>query len=173
MPRPANDPRARRLLAVDSAANYLLGLPLLVAPEPTARLLGLPATGNGFYPRVLGGVLTGIATALAVERQRRQSDLVGLGTGGAIAVNTLGGGAVALWLATADADRLPRRGRVLLGGVVATVLAIGGLEAWAAVTVGGGLRSFRRGVGRGLIANEGRDVAAGDRHVHDVQPPAG
>ncbi len=122
----------RRLLAIDSAANYLLGIPLLLAPERTARLMALPDSGNGFYPRVLGGVLTGIATALLIERGRGASGPVGLGTGGAIAINTLGGGAVAAWLATAEADRLPKRGKALLCGVSASVLGIGAVEAWTA-----------------------------------------
>ena len=129
------------MLALDSAANFLLGLPLLVAPGRTARALALPNPGDGFYPRVLGGVLTGIATALALERGRDENGLIGLGTGGAIAINMLGGGAVALWLAGRKADALPPRGRRLLAGVAATVLVIGAVEAWGARST----RSFRRG----------------------------
>lgn len=97
------------MLAIDSAANYLLGLPLLLAPDRTADVvLGLPRAGNRFYARVLGGVLAGIATALAMERGRGANSPVGLGTGGAIVINTLGSGAVAAWLATrSDADAMP------------------------------------------------------------------
>jgi len=115
------------------AANYLLGLPLLLAPDRSADVLGLPDTGNRFYARVLGGVLAGIATALAMERGRGADSPVGLGTAGAIAINTLGSGAVAAWLATSsDADALPTRGRVLLWGITAGVFSIGAVEAWAA-----------------------------------------
>ncbi len=121
----------RWMLAIDSAANYLLGLPLLIAPRRSAELLALPDAGAGFYPRILGGVLTGVATALAVE-QRRSDDSapVGLGTAGAIAINTFGGGAVAFWLSTSDAADLPLKGRALLWSVASGVLAIGAVEAW-------------------------------------------
>lgn len=129
--RLANDESARRLLLLDSAANYLLGLPLLAAPGRTAGLLGLPDAGGGFYPRVLGGVLTGIATALALERSRRERDPAGLGTSGAIAVNALGGGAVAASLAAGEAVGTPRRGRALLALIAAGVVAIGAVEARA------------------------------------------
>jgi hypothetical protein len=124
------DRARRRVLTTDSAANYLLGLPLLAVPRQTAALLGLPAEASTFYQRVLGGVLTGVATALAIERNRSDAGPVGLGTAGAIAINTLGGGSVALWLASSEARALTLRGRLLLGGVATGVLAIGAVEAW-------------------------------------------
>lgn len=127
---PHNDEQTRATLTVDAVANYALGLPLLLAPTQTARLLGLPATDNGFYARVLGGVLTGIAAALDIERRRRTLDgPVGLGAAGAIAINTLGGGSVAVWLRTAGARDLTGRGRAVLGVVTAVVLGIGATEA--------------------------------------------
>ncbi len=126
------------MLAVDSAANYVLGLPLLLAPERTAAVLALPDTGSSFYARVLGGVLTGIATALALERSSSRTGLIGLGTGGAIAINTTGAGALAVWLTSGEASRLPRRGRALLWGVAATVSGIGATEAWHALSTTGG-----------------------------------
>ncbi len=126
------DARVRRLLVVDAAANYALGLPLLAAPQPVARALGLPEMAGDFYARVLGGVLTGVASALVLERSRDTPNrLVGLGTGGAVAVNGLGAAAVASWLLSPQARALPRRGRFLLWGVASSVLAIGTAEAWA------------------------------------------
>jgi hypothetical protein len=121
------------MLAADSVANYVLGLPLLLAPERAAGLLALPDTGNRFYARVLGGVLTGVATALALERSRARDGLVGLGTGGAIAINTTGAAALAVWLRSEEAARLPRRGRALLWAVTASVFGIGATEAWHAL----------------------------------------
>jgi len=120
------------MLAIDSGANYLLGLPLLVVPRGAAKWLGIPDEGTAFYGRVLGGVLTGVATALAIEHRRQsEGDPVGLGAAGAIAINGLGGAAVALWLLLSpDAAALPRRGRVLLWGVSSGVLAIGAIEAY-------------------------------------------
>lgn len=134
---PAVERPKRRILAVDAAANYLLGIPLLTMPRRTADLLGLPSEVSGFYQRVLGGVLTGVATALAIEHRRRNdADLVGLGAAGAVAVNALGGGAVALWLVSGEAAAcLPARGRALLWGVAGGVLGIGAVEAWHEVRV--------------------------------------
>ena len=94
---------------------------------------------HGFYPRVLGGVLTGIAAALAIEAGRRPEGLVGLGAGGAIAINVLGGSTVAAWLRSADAEGLPKSGRALLWGVAVTVLSIGALE-----TAGASAQRLRR-----------------------------
>lgn len=124
-------PQTRWMLGIDSAANYLLGLPLLIAPSRSAQLLALPHGSASFYPRILGGVLTGIATALAVEEGRNDDGTpAGLGVRGAIAINTLGGGAVAFWLSTPEAAEIPLRGRALLWGVASVVLAIGAFEAW-------------------------------------------
>jgi hypothetical protein len=124
--------RRRLMVALDSGADYLLGLPLLVIPRRTAAVLGLPEGKSTFYQRVLGGVLTGLATASAMQHRRSaEGGPVGLGVGGAVAVNAFGGGAVALWLATSpDAAALPRRGRALLWGVASGVLTLGAVEAW-------------------------------------------
>jgi hypothetical protein len=122
--------RVARILAVDAAANAGLGLPLLIAPRRVAQVLALPDGAGGFYQRVLGGVLTGIAAALLVERRRATSGgPVGLGTGGAIVINALGGGSVALWLVSSQGRGMRGRGRVVLGVVAVGVLAIGIVEA--------------------------------------------
>jgi hypothetical protein len=127
-----HDERTRQLLTIDAAADYVLGLPLLLFPRGTASRLGLPDEQGTFYQRVLGGVLAGTATASVIELIRKGDERsAGLGTTGAIAVNALGGGAVVLWLvASPDAAALPLRGRALLWGVATGVLAIGAVEAW-------------------------------------------
>jgi hypothetical protein len=107
----------------------LLGVPLLLAPGWTSGSLGLPDIGNGFYARVLGGVLAGIATALVIEQRRAAGEPAGLGTMGALAINLFGGGATAAWLVTGETDHLRKRGKALLWGVTATVLGVGGAEA--------------------------------------------
>ncbi len=124
--------RQQRMLGVDAVGDYLLGLPLLIAPRRCAQLLALPDIGSTFYPRVLGGVLAGTATASVIERVRKDDDTpAGLGVAGAVAVNTLGGGAVAFWLTTPEAAGIPLRGRALLWGIASGVLALGALEARA------------------------------------------
>jgi hypothetical protein len=44
-----------------------------------------------FYPNALGGVLSGIGIALLIEAFREPNGLVGLGLGGAIAINLCDG----------------------------------------------------------------------------------
>ena len=126
----SHDDLRRNVLLVDSSANFLLGLPLLLAPRGSAKLLGLPKEQTSFYQRVLGGVLTGVATALLLESKREKEEgLVGLGRAGAITINVLGAGSVAAWLATSDTEELPPRGRRILWGISAGVLGLAGVEA--------------------------------------------
>lgn len=130
----AKDRAGRRVVVADAATDYVLGLSLLTMPRRTAELLGLPVDERGFYQRVLGGVLTGVATARAVEHRRRDpSGPAGLGATDAIAVNACGGGAVALWLAFSDGGSIPARGRALLRTVAGGVLAFGAIEAWGEI----------------------------------------
>ena len=126
----SHEERRRLILTVDSTANYLLGLPLLLAPRGTAKVLGLPSDESGFYQRVLGGVLTGVATALLVESKRESEDApIGLGRAGAITINVIGAGSVAGWLVASDTE-LPRRGRGMLWGVASGVLGLAAVETW-------------------------------------------
>ena len=116
--------RTNRLLALDAAINLVLGLCLLVLPRATIAALGLPQTGTLFYVALLGAVLTGIAIALWLERGGLGR---GLGLPGAIAINLLGAGTVAVWLVRDPFD-MPLRGYVVLWAVVVLVLGTAALE---------------------------------------------
>ena len=127
----SHDDRRRTILTIDSAANYLLGLPLLLAPQGAVKTLGLPREQSSFYQRVLGGVLTGVATALLIESKRDSEDgPVGLGRAGAITINVTGAGSVAAWLVTSAPEQLPRRGRGMLWTVASGVLGLAVAETW-------------------------------------------
>ena len=106
-------PGRSRVLGIDGAFNVLLGLALLLFRQ-VAGWLGIPASESAFYPMILGAVLVGVGIALFLESARGPSGLVGLGLGGAIAINLSGGVVLAGWL-VAGALVLPPRGLIILG----------------------------------------------------------
>jgi hypothetical protein len=79
---------------------------------------------------MLGGVLVGIGVALLIERYRPPLRMVGLGLGGAIAINLCGGGVLATWLLTGSLT-LTGLGRFALWALVALLIGLSGLELYA------------------------------------------
>jgi hypothetical protein len=126
--------RHRALLLADAIVNLVLGVLLLLTwphGDLLARWLGVPVPGTPFYASILGAVLVGIGIALLIERRRAlHLSAVGLGLGGAIAINLCGGIALAAWLLFGRLD-LPLRGWLLLGTLDVTLLAISVLELTA------------------------------------------
>jgi hypothetical protein len=126
--------RVRLLLVIDAAINLILGVLLLLAwpcGEQLTRLLGVPPAEPSFYPSVLGAVLLGIGVALLIERQHvERGGPVGLGLGGAIAINLCGGIALAAWLFFGGLG-LPLRGWILLGTLDALLIGISVAELLA------------------------------------------
>ncbi|MFW2388976.1 MAG: hypothetical protein ACN4G0_11605 [Polyangiales bacterium] len=116
------------LIAVDSVVNVLLGLLLLIFPPSVAEWLGLPLPSSAFYVRILGAVILGIGVALAIEFWREpSSSLVGLGPGGAIAINLCGGGALVGYLVFGDLS-LSTEGTIVLWILAAVVIGLGLVE---------------------------------------------
>ena len=72
------------LLACDAVVNLLLGIPLMAAPFTVATILGLPRPMSGFYPGILGAVLTGIGIALIIQALKGPHQYAGLGLEGAV-----------------------------------------------------------------------------------------
>ncbi len=97
-----------QLLTVDGVANLFFGVALVAFPRSFFEALGLPWTGRGHYPTILGGVLVGIGVALLLESRDRVGGLVGLGLGGAVAINLSAGLAIAAWLLLPGADATSR-----------------------------------------------------------------
>ena len=115
------------LLKTDAAINLILGILLMAFLAGLVKALGIPLADLSFYPTILGGVLFGIGLALLVECYRKSSRFVGLGLGGAIAINLCGGFVLAAWLLS-DKLSLPLRGTILLWFLVLLLVGISLLE---------------------------------------------
>ena len=119
------------LLTIDAVINFLLGILLLLTipfPEQIPRFLGLPAVGQPFYTSIFGAVLFGIGIALVLENIRKNSrQMVGLGLGGAIAINLCGGAILIAWLIFGDLQ-IPIQGTIFLWLIGLTLIIISFLE---------------------------------------------
>jgi hypothetical protein len=116
------------VLLVDSAINLVLGGLLLFFPRSVVDWLGVPASDVRFYPSLLGAVLVGIGIALIVQWRRTPNGPVGLGLGGAIAINLVAGAVLAGWLLFGGLH-LPVRGCVFLWALVVLLVTVSALEA--------------------------------------------
>jgi hypothetical protein len=115
-------------LFVDAAINLVLGILLLVFPPAWVTWLGLPSSSTAFYPNILGGVLVGIAMALALEAVGGKArGNRGLGLLGAVIINLSGGAVLATWLVFGRMG-LPARGVALLWGLVTILTAMSLVE---------------------------------------------
>ena len=98
---------------------------LLTAPALTIRALGLPSSGTSFWPRLIGGLLAGIALATLAGGMGWTK--TGIGLGGHIAISTTV--AFILLAMLVNGPELPtRRGRALLWGLVLGLIAISLVE---------------------------------------------
>jgi MFS family permease len=118
-------------LIIDAVINFALGILLVLLipfPDRITQLLGVPAVENGFYPGIFGGVLIGIGIALVLESRRKDpGQLVGLGLGGAIAINLSGGAVLLGWLLFGKLE-LPLRGSVFLWIIAVALVAVSTVE---------------------------------------------
>lgn len=119
--------RSSKVLLVDAAINLILGFLLLIFSRPLIYILGVPGAEAYFYPNILGGVLLGIGIALLIECYRSSAGLVGLGFGGAIAINLCGGLVLGAWLIFGGLN-IPLRGQIFLWVLVFILVAISAVE---------------------------------------------
>jgi hypothetical protein len=119
--------RRDTLLTIDAAINLLLGVLLIAFSDGLVELLGVPPAVHRFYPNILGGVLFGIGIALMIERRRTTESGVGLGLGGAVAINLCGGIVLCGWLVFGDLS-LPLRGLIFLWVLVVLLVGISTAE---------------------------------------------
>ncbi len=119
----------KTLLLADSIINLLLGVILLLYSAPVIKIFGLPVTRQHFYPNILGAILFGIGIALFIE-YRRKGKLIGLGLGGAISINVMGGMVLFLWLVFGRLP-LPVHGKIILWILDVILVGISTLEFWA------------------------------------------
>ena len=116
-----------KVLIIDAVINFTLGILLLGYSPGIADFLGVPLVDHTFYPNILGGVLFGIGVALLVEYFRGPRGIIGLGLGGAIAINLCGGIVLALWLLAGDLV-IPTRGWIFLWALTVVLVGISGVE---------------------------------------------
>jgi hypothetical protein len=123
---------SKAMLIIDAAINLILGFLLLIFSPRVVQLLGVPTAEQGFYPNILGGALFGIGIALLIECFRGPGSLVGLGLGGAIAINLCGGLTLTAWLIFGKLD-IPVRGQVFLWSLAAILVVVSSAELLAHV----------------------------------------
>jgi hypothetical protein len=115
------------LLKADAAINLILGVLLMSFPAKLVKALGIPMADPSFYATILGGVLFGIGLALLLECYRKSNRFIGLGLGGAIAINLCGGLVLAAWLLS-NRLSLPLRGHFFLWFLLLLLVGISVLE---------------------------------------------
>ena len=104
--------KGKALILTDSIINIFLGVVLLAYSKPIVDFFGLPETDLKFYPNILGAILFGIGIALFIE-YKRKGEFIGLGLGGAISINLMGGIVLFIWLVSGNLN-LPIQGNILL-----------------------------------------------------------
>ena len=113
-------------LMVDASINYALGI-LCMLYSFVAEPIGVPIVQNSFYPNILGAVLFGIGIALTIECFRKPGGVVGLGLGGAVAINLSGGIVLTLWLLFGNLA-VPVRGQLFLWTLAIILVIISSIE---------------------------------------------
>lgn len=66
------------------------GLALLIMPGVINRFLGLPRLESGYWPRLFGAMMVGVALAMLADVVLAGRGARGLGMAGAVIVNTTG-----------------------------------------------------------------------------------
>lgn len=117
------------LILIDCIINLFLGIVLLAYSDFVVSIFGLPETEQLFYPNILGAVLFGIGIALMIE-YRRKNEFIGLGLGGAIAINIFGGTVLFIWLVWGNLI-IPIQGTTILWVLDFLLIGISSLELFA------------------------------------------
>jgi hypothetical protein len=114
----------QQLLWLETLLKLVPGMLLTLAPLTTLRVLGLPRPDTGFWPRLCGALLIGVAGALFLEGTARGH---GLGLAGNIVIN-LCGAAVPATLLVLEAGPASRRGRVTVWLIVCLLVVASVVE---------------------------------------------
>lgn len=115
----------QQLLWIETLLKLSGGIVLIAMPRLAIKLLGLPFGDNAFWPRLLGGVLIGLAGAFYMEGAVAGSK--GLGLGGAILINLAAAGAVAGHIVL-NRSSGASRGRLILWLLVALLFLLSLIE---------------------------------------------
>lgn len=115
----------QQLLWLETVLKLTAGLTLAIAPLTAIRAFGLPPSANGFWPRLLGMLLIGLAGAIYIEGAWGGSR--GLGVGGLVIINVTTAAALAL-LATFGGGSGTRRGNFALWAAAALLFLLALVE---------------------------------------------
>jgi hypothetical protein len=118
--------KGKTLILIDAIINLIIGVILLAYSGPIIEFFGLPPSELNFYPNILGAILVGIGIALIIE-YKRKDELIGLGLGGAISINMMGGIVLFLWLVFGNL-MIPVKGKILLWLLDVILVGISSLE---------------------------------------------
>jgi len=116
----------QQLLWIETLLKLSGGLVLLLTPMTAITVLGLPRTDSGFWPRLLGAVLIGLAAATFLEGRFGGASR-GLGIAGCLLVNLAAATMVSAMLVLGTASRT-KRGVVVLWLLVAALLLLSSFE---------------------------------------------
>jgi hypothetical protein len=114
----------QQLLWIETLLKFIPGVLLAVAPLTTLGILGLPRPDTGFWPRLCGALLVGMAAALFVEGTSLGH---GLGLAGCVVINLCGASVLATLLVL---ERGPTsvRGRVTVWLTVCALITMSVFE---------------------------------------------
>lgn len=115
----------QQLLWLETLLKLAGGIVLLLAPLTVIKILGLPPSPGGFWPRLVGALLIGLAAAIFIEGAWAGSR--GLGLAGLVILNLIGAAIVAL-AALFGGGSPTRRGAFVLWGLVVLLLALALVE---------------------------------------------
>jgi hypothetical protein len=115
----------QQLLWIETLLKLSAGLVLVLAPMGVIKLLGLPRTDTGFWPRLLGSVLIGLAGALYAEGRAPGSQ--GLGLTGCVIVN-FSAVSMMVGLLALEAGPPSARGRAVVWALVVLLACLSVLE---------------------------------------------
>ncbi|HRN89322.1 ABC transporter permease [Hyphomicrobium sp.] len=115
----------QQLLWLETLLKLAGGILLLLAPMSTIRAFGLPASASGFWPRIVGALLIGVAAATYIEGAWAGSR--GLGLAGLVVINLTGAFVIALSVLMGRAAPT-RRGAFALWVLVALLVSLSLVE---------------------------------------------
>lgn len=111
----------QQLLWLETILKLAGGFVLLAAPLAAIKVLGLPQSASGFWPRLLGAVLIGLGAAIFMEGAWEGSR--GLGLAGLIVINVLSAALIAA-VALLGGGAATRRGTITLWSLVVLLLVL-------------------------------------------------
>lgn len=120
-------PLKKKVLYLDALIDLVLGVLLLWFPKPIIGLLGAPVTDPPFYASILGGVLIGVALALAWEAWRKPDGRPGVGIIGAMLITACGALTLLGWLVWGGLT-LPLQGTIILWALAIALLGLSVFE---------------------------------------------